>query len=224
MNTQRRRYNLDLSRYYRTPSVQVSLGVVLSFLIVAFFVAFAIRPTLLTIARLQKEIAESKKTLQTLESKVKTLNNVNRLMEKIKPIIPKIDAAIPTSEAGYGEFTLTVGTLASQSGVTLESMTIGSSVIYSKLITPFKPDKKQEVIDLPYTIKVSGNYVSCVNFLQNLFMVSRIANITSMTISKESLGKQVSNSNTSMTISGATYYLANKAMIEKAIELKKDKK
>lgn len=223
MTQQRRRYQLDLRRYYRIPSVQVSLGIVLSLFIIAFFLAFAIRPTFATIAKLYKEIEESQKTLAALETKVKTLNKANDLMGKITPLLEKIDNGIPTEEAGTQDLTASLELLAQQAGVSIESITVGGTLLNSTTMNPYVLDKKGEVMELPYSIRVSGPFTSCMQMLQNMFRVARIASIENVSIGKEGTKKQTSQLTTGMTISGTAYYVANKSMIEKALPQKKDK-
>lgn len=223
MTQQRRRYSIDLRRYYRIPSVQVSLGIVLSLFIITFFVAFAIRPTFATIARLHKEIEESKKVMSELETKVKSLNKANDLLTKITPLLEKVDASIPEDEAGTQNLTAVIELMAKQAGVSVETTTIGESLLYSKTIDPFNPDKKKEVVELPFTVKVTGSFESCMQMLQNVVRVARIASVDNVTVSKEGAKKQASNLTIAMTINGKAYYLANKGMLDKAFFTKKDK-
>jgi len=217
MTQQRRRYQLDLRRYYRIPSVRVSLGIVLSLFIIAFFLIFAIRPTFATIAKLYKEIEESQKTLTTLEAKVKSLIKANDLMTKITPLLEKIDAGIPTSEAGVQDLAASIEAMAAQAGVSVESVTVGESLLNSTIAKPYAADKKGEVIELPYTIRVSGTFHNCMQMLQNMFRIARIASIENVSISKEGTKKQVTTISTGMTITGQAYYVANKNLIEKAM-------
>lgn len=223
MTQQRRRYQLDLRRYYRIPSVQVSLGIVLSLFIVAFFLIFAIRPTFATIAKLYKEIEESQKTLTTLEAKVKSLNKANDLMTKITPLLEKVDSGIPTNEAGTQDLTASIEAMALQAGVNVESVTVGGSLLNSTIAKPYTADKKGEVMELPYTIRVSGPFPNCMQMLQNMFRVARIASIDTVSISKEGTKKQVTTISTGMTIAGKAYYVANKSLIEKALPEMKEK-
>ena len=144
-----RRLRLDLARYYRLPSVQVSLGVVLAFMIMAFFIMFAIRPTFATIVKLQKNIEESRKTLSDLETKVTALSKAALLLEKIKPQLPKIESSIPADGMRYDELAYNLEALSQNTGTTLESFTLGDSLISSRLVDAYTPNKKQEVVPTP---------------------------------------------------------------------------
>lgn len=224
MSPIRRRYQFDLMRYYRIPAVQISLNIVLSILIVSIFAAFAIRPTLVTIAKLQKNIEDSKKTLTTLEAKVKALNTASKNLEKIKPSLPRLDEVIPTTEAGYNSMLITAEALALQSGVELASVNLGGSILFSKIVEPYKPDKKEDVILLPYSIKLVGSYPGCMNFLQSLANVPRLFGVESVNFSKEGSAKNTVDVVTSLTITGNTYYIAHPDVVDKVFPPKKEGK
>ena len=130
-----RRLRLDLMRYYRLPSVQVSIGVVLALFITAFFIMFAIRPTFATIVTLQKTIVESRETLKLLETKVTSLGKASTLLEKIKPQLPLLDSSIPANGMNYDEISYSLEALAQNTETTLESFTLGKSILSSRLVS-----------------------------------------------------------------------------------------
>lgn len=220
-----RRLRLDLSYYYRLPSVQVSLGVVLAFFIIAFFVMFAIRPTFATIVKLQRDITESKKTLVLLETKVKALDSAAQLLDKIKPSLPKLESSIPGSSINYGELSRSLEVLAQQTGVVLDNFTLGQGILMSQLVAPYLPNKNQETIELPITIKVTGTYPNCSNFLTRVNNNVRLTNIDSLTLAKDGTAKKGSNeAGLTMTLSGKVYYMGDNAAIKKIFPEEKGKK
>lgn len=205
-----RKLRLDLARYYRLPSVQVSLGVVLAFLISALLIMFAIRPTFATIVALNKEIKETRETVSLLEKKVTALNRAVSILETIKPNLPTLERSIPGDGVGYDELTRGLEALAQNTGATLETVTVGKSIVSSRLVTAYIPDKKQEVAETPISIRVRGDYPALSGFLTRLLGTVRLTSVESVALLKD--GGKASRSAAStegelnLTINGAVLY------------------
>lgn len=69
-------YYKNLRRLYQRPVTQVSIFVVMSFMLVAFFSVFAIRPTLVTISQLIREIETKREADQALTKKLADLSRI----------------------------------------------------------------------------------------------------------------------------------------------------
>lgn len=223
MSTTTQRYAQDLRRYYRMPAVQVSLALVLSLFVMAVFIVFALRPTILSIVTLQKTIAESKKTLTQLDAKVKSLQVAANQLEKLKPSLPSINASIPNEGANYSPLTQDLEVLALQSGVKIESESLGPTLLFSRILSPFKPDKKQTVVALAFTARVTGSYPAIDTFLSGLLTMERIVSLDNATITRE-VGTKTTSAGVSLNVSGSAYYLADEAQLTKAMPEKKGKK
>lgn len=210
------KYSQDLRRYYHLPAVRVSLTLVLSLFLMAIFIVVALRPTIISIATLKKTISESEKTLQQLDAKVTNLQGAATQLEKIKPVLPLLNLNIPNTGAMYSPLTSAIETLSIQSGVRLESESLGSTLLFSRLLSPFAPNKNQVVIALPFTARVTGDYPNVATFLTNLLSMERIIMFESVTITKET-GVKTSTMNVALDISGSTYYLADEAQLLKSM-------
>lgn len=222
MNISTKQYVQDLRRYYRMPAFQVSLTLVMSLFLMAIFVVFALRPTLLSIVNLKKTIDESKKVLQQLETKVSYLQKASSQLEKLKPLVPAINASTPTSGAMYSPLTLALEEIAYQTNVVLESESLGSTLLYSRILSPFTPSKNQKIIDLPVNMKVSGTYPDVTGFLNKLLKMERIIAVDNITITKQA-GTKTAAVNVTINISGNAYYMADELQLEKALAKKKGK-
>jgi Tfp pilus assembly protein PilO len=212
-----RKYQLDLSRYYRIPVVQASLNVVMSLFIAAFFILFALRPTFITILKLQKTIADSQVTYKTLEAKVAALQKAAKSLETLAPELPFIDASIPAKEAGYTPLISSMEVLAQQHGVTLITSTLGETVLYSRIFSPFTPNKNQTLVSLPFSARVVGSYQAVSQFLHSVLNMDRVINVESLTYAREGNTKGSTVVSTSLTITGEAYYLADQAQLLKAM-------
>ena len=210
-----RHYDLDLQRYYRMPVVQVSLQLVLSVFIIAFFLMFALRPTIETIITLQKNIDDSKQTLQKLDTKVSALQRAATVLTALQPSLPYIESSIPSTEAGYRAFTSELELLAAQAGVRLVSENFGGTVLYSQLAAPFTLSKNESVVPMTVNLQVSGTYSAVSTFLQSLIRLDRVMNIASATMAHEAASTTTGGVNLSLT--GTVYYLADQAQITKTM-------
>ena len=208
------RYVQDLRRYYLLPVIQVSLTLVLSLFVMAIFVIFALRPTILSIVTLKKTIIVSEETLDKLNTKVIDLKKASTQLETLKPFLPIINKNIPNNGAMYSPLTIAMEILAIQAGVRLENETLGSALLFSRILSPFTPNKVQTVVSLPFTVRVIGTYPATSQFLINLLSMERIVGVESITITKETATKTTA-ATVSVNISGSAYYLADEHQLQK---------
>lgn len=220
MNINTRRYSQDLRRYYRMPAVQVSLTLVLSVFLMSVFVVFALRPTILSIVNLKKTISESKKVLQQLETKVNFLQKASNQLETLRPLIPNINNSIPNNGAMYSPITLAIDELAYQVGVIVESESLGPTLLYSRILSPFTPNKNQKVVELSFSLRVSGGYSEVTDFLNMMMKMERIVLVDNVTIAKQA-GAKNSTASVTMNVSGLAFYLADATQLDKALIQKK---
>lgn len=81
--------------FYRQPVARVSLELILSILAVIFFAVFAIRPTLLTMADLVKEIADKRELDKQMDLKIASLSTAEEQYQKYEDQFYLLDQAIP---------------------------------------------------------------------------------------------------------------------------------
>lgn len=213
-----RNLRLDLARYYRLPSVQVSLGVVLAFVMSAFFIMFAIRPTFATIVSLQKEIEESRTLVTTLETKVSALNTASSLLDKIKPNLPTLAKSIPSDGIGYETVSRDIEALAQNTGVTLDSFSIGPSIVGSRLAEVYNSDKNAEVIEAPISIRINGQYGALSEFLNRIMGTIRLTSLESIALFKDGArgsATAIDNTSLTLTITGSVNYMADPGAVTK---------
>lgn len=218
-----RHYSLDLHKYHRLPAVQVSLTLVLSLFVMALFIVFALRPTILSIVTLQKTITESKKTLQQLDTKISYLQKASVQLEALKPILPTLNLNIPNNGAMYSPMTGAVESLAKQSGTTLESESLGATLLFSRILSPFTPNKNQSVVELPFTVRVTGGFPNVLDFLTKILTMERIVNVESIAITKQ-IGSKTEGEGVALNISGSAYYLADEVQLQQSLTDKKGSK
>ncbi len=218
------KYSRDLRRYYQIPAVQSSLTVVLSIFVVAIFISLALRPTLISIANLKNTISDANKTSQTLKVKVKNLQTASSQLENLKPILPMLNANIPNKGVMYSDFINTVEAIAIQTGSTLDTETMGASLLFSKIASPFELNRDHEVVNLSFTISVTGAYPQLEQFLNTFLSIERLAMVDSLNVAPAVSSKNSNKSGESvlkMDIQGSVFYMADKEQLAKILEEKK---
>lgn len=223
MNLPTQRYTQDLRRYYRLPAVQTSLTLVLSLFVMAIFILFALRPTILSIVTLKKTIIESETTLKKLDIKVANLQKAATQFEAIKSFLPSLNTSIPNMGAKYFPLTSTIESLSVSNNVKLDSESLGPTLLFSHVITPFKPSKNQSVIAMPLNARVTGSYPDVSAFLTKLLSMERVVMIESVTITRET-GAKSTSAIVALNISGSAYYLADEMQLQKSMAEMKGKK
>lgn len=223
MNLPTQRYTQDLRRYYRMPAVQTSLTLVLSLFVMAIFIVFALRPTMISIVTLKKTITESESTLAKLKTKITNLQKASSQLDSIKFFLPTLNTSVPNTSAMYAPLTASIEVIATQNQVLVEGESVGSTLLFSRVLSPFTPNKSQSVITLPLTIKVSGAYPNAMNFLKDLLSMERLIMVESITITKEA-GSNKSTQAVAINITGNAYYLADEQQLKKSLVVTKEKK
>lgn len=125
----------QFSRYYtyvapllQTEKNQAYTMLVLSFFAIAFFGFFAIRPTILTIVSLQREISDAEKTDQALAQKMKQLAQAQDTLLRLSPKKAVIDQALPPNP-NVSSIVRLLEAQAQKAGVTMGSMQFRSIVL-----------------------------------------------------------------------------------------------
>jgi Tfp pilus assembly protein PilO len=189
-----RRYFTDIRRFYHLKKVRVYTEIVLSILTVAFFLFFAIRPTVITITGLIKEISDKKMVVQKLEEKINNLNLAQQEYLLVQNDLYLVDQALP-EDSQISVLVRQIEGLCFKTGVSLEGVQYSSLEIKSRIF-------KNEPQPVEIKLVVSGDYQNLKNFLYSLNNFRRVFKI-------DGFGFKTSKEEEKLTlsISGKTFYL-----------------
>lgn len=169
LNQERRQLLTSLSGFYAHPVARVSIELFLSIGAVLFFAVFAIRPTLLTMSDLIKEI-EDKRALDTsLGQKVAALSSAQSEYLKLEPRLPTLDLAIPTNPDLIRTLKI-IEKIASDQKITITSLTISDVPKEIPGDTGFTQLQRQ---NLTFTVGVSGEFPAIREFVGQLLASQR---------------------------------------------------
>lgn len=200
---------LNILRIYRArPDLKSFLEIILSLVTILVFSLFAIKPTILTIIELNKEIQGNEETVIKLKQKIKNLQTASSFLQEKSTDLPFIYQAVPSSaslEKSMGQI---------QGHAILSSVQVlGVSFTEVELFGEKTTKKtKQEGLpqsagEVPITISVTGNYQGLFSFLKNIEDLRRPVKVDSFTInSSRTEGKTV----LVMVITGRLPYINGK--------------
>lgn len=174
---------------YLTPErSQKFFGIVLTFCALAFFGFFAIKPTVSTILKLQKELSDNQFVLGQLETKIKNLTTLRKQYFNLQNDLPIITSAIaiqPDAPLLFAQ---------------IQSIAQTSSIAIKKLqnfeVEVLRNDRStnKNYYSYSFTIAGSGSFENISKFVQTLTNMERVVNIDVFSINNitdqksESLG------------------------------------
>ena len=167
-----------LTERVKKPMAQASLALVGTLVLIAVLGILVMRPTLLTVSSLIKEIRDEEKLVQALDDKFRALVAVEGLMEEINQELPKIDWTIPRDQE-FEIFAKEVEILAKEKGL--------SAVEISQAGFRFNREELAgslgKVNFLEVSVTVGGSEEEVRNFLGDLVKMDRLVLLKSVSLS-----------------------------------------
>ena len=182
-----RSYFLDIINLYKKrQDIKMFLEILLTLTTISFFTVFALRPTLVTIIALVKEIKAKEETVAKMDTKIQNLREAQAIFTKEQARINLLNEAVP-DQPSPETFIRQIEGLAAKHAVNILGATIGEVT----LLGPEKLRKssfEEEALpegagSLSFSLSVTGNYQALVNFLTELEALRRPIKIDSTNIS-----------------------------------------
>lgn len=169
-----------LLAFYNQPIARVSLELFLTIGTVVFFALFAIRPTLLTMSNLIKEL-EDKRTLDTrLSEKIASLSTAQTQYIQLEPRLTLLDQAIPLQPQFYEAIAM-IEKSASDNTLVLSDLTL--QTIPPEVVTEDAKLQKRQF--LSFRVTVEGSYDSIKAFVTQLQGWRRLFTVENIIFSVE---------------------------------------
>jgi Tfp pilus assembly protein PilO len=197
MQTRQQQMNQMLRQFYDRPIAQVSLELFFSLIAVMFFAMFAIRPTLVTMSNLVKEIQDKEELNQKLAQKIAALSSVQGEYLGLQDRLKVLDAALP-SQPKFEEAVLIIEKIASDNKLTIIAM---EAKEIPKEEAATVPIENQSRLSKPLTITVTGDYPAIRNFIDEIRNSQREISVDSILFSlSDERGKKVLRANITTSI------------------------
>lgn len=155
--------------YKQREDLKMFLEILLSLLTISIFGAFALRPTILTITQLIKDIKAKEEIVVKMEEKIKNLEIAQTLLEDESASLPIVHSSVP-SFPQPDVFARQIEALSAKNSVTILAFSIDKTTLLGK---PPAPKSSKELKPLPqnssaleFSLSVKGNYSNLFNFLQ----------------------------------------------------------
>lgn len=197
MAQQRKQLNMALAQFYNKPVARVSLELLLSLLAVGFFAIFAIRPTLLTMSDLIKEIEDKRELDTQMAQKVAALSTAQSEYLQIQEQLGVLEEVLPRTPQLVRSLKI-IEKSATETGISIVSINVNE--IPKEVDTSLPTTGQLRRVDAPLTIVLAGDYLSIRNFVETLRSSRRTFVIDSIIFSlSEERGQR--RLNASLTIS-----------------------
>jgi len=175
-----------LQIYYAKPNIKIYLELIMSLATITIFAIFAIKPTILTIIELNKEIQTKEKTVAGINQKLIDLEKANDIMQNEAEKLAKIEIAIPGS-ASPENMILEMERLANKNSLKILNLSMSDVIIIGKEKAKKKSGENVEKLpleanELPFNVSFSGTYQGFVSLISDIENQIRPVKIDSLTI------------------------------------------
>lgn len=127
--------------------------------------------------KLEQKLAEQ----QLADDKLSDLEQLSRRYNDLKPVLANLDTALPTVKR-ESQIGIQLQTLAAESGMTISSITFPAGTALPSAVS--QTVKQGDVLAIPVSFELTGSYAQLQQFLQQQEKLSRITNVSSLTISR----------------------------------------
>lgn len=166
-----------------------------TFITLAFFGVFAIRPTIITATTLIKNVDDLKKLNIEYENKINSLIRAQSEYEKIREDIPLINDVLPPN-AAFSKVAINLEKYADQENITINQLQIDSVPIST-------PSSGTKLEKYGFNINGFGSYSSIKAFTNHLINWKRLVNIKSIEFNQEN---STSSGFLRFSLKGIIYY------------------
>lgn len=173
--------NASLNQFYTKPIAVVSFELLLSLGLVIFLGLFAIKPTLVTMSDLIKEIEDKKELNEQLDKKIAALGTAQTLYLSLEDRLKVLDEAIPSQPQLIRSLKV-VEKLATDNQVIIESLSV--TTIPEETISEVNLARLTRT-PLPTTVTVVGDYLSIRAYVESLRSMRRSFVVDTVTFSIE---------------------------------------
>ncbi len=153
-------------------------SIIFSLISLSFFGIFAINPTLSTIAKLKKELSDTKFVDQQLQEKIANLSTLQEKYNIVEKDVPVVLAAVPDNP----QVPLLMGQIqavAKEAGV--EIINLQSF----EVDVPGSSNNQNKYSAFSFSTGVRGNYENLTNFIRTLSGMERVISLDTLSINRQ---------------------------------------
>lgn len=181
--------------------------VIFSFLTVALFGWYAIKPTIQTILYLKREIQDKTSVSQKMEDKISSLIEAQMNIESLQNQLPLVSEALPETPELIN-LVSQLKNLALINNASLSAIQTGNTPLYKEKIG--NKTRSAKLVNVPLTVSITGPYPAIQSFLSGLFEMRRLVTVDSLNIVNlfaQPGASRTAGSNLRLVLKLNTYYL-----------------
>lgn len=179
--------------YKQKRDLRMFLEILLSLVTVSFFALFALRPTLLTISQLLKDIKTKEGAVAKMETKIANLETAQFILDQQGNKLTVINSAvfdIPKPEI----FARQIDGLGNKNSVSILGLSLEEVTLIGKS-SPAKSSKESKPLpagayEMNFSLNVGGDYAQLYSFLRDLENLRIPLGIDSLTINSSKVEEQ----------------------------------
>jgi hypothetical protein len=172
-------------RYQDRQDLRMFLEILLSLATISLFSLLALRPTLITIAELIKEIESKKETVAVMEAKIENLSQAQAIYDQEINTIRLLETSIPKNPAPDG-FIRQVEGLAYKDSVVVLAMSTAEITLVGKDAKEIEQTLDGRVIgtggEVTFSARVAADYRELFSFLSDMDKMRRPMDIDSLAL------------------------------------------
>lgn len=200
-----RRYYERLQPTFNKPRTRASTTAVFSFLAMALFAWYAIRPTAQTIIYLRREIADKTVLNEQMENKITALIEAQSAYETIVDRLPVLTQALPENPDAV-ILARQLRNLANISGASISALQIPSlPVLGTEATSGAKLAQPKPLEEYAISLTLTGEYSAIKTFIDGLLNLRRITNLNSVSV-RLSSGDKLTSNNLMAVVKLVSYY------------------
>lgn len=199
------RYFFDLSKKTRGPKTRSFAWLSLSIFTVSFFILVAIRPTVITIAKLNREIKDKEKASQALQQKINSILQAQQVYTENSDFLYLLEDALPAKNE-FPRFAYFLEQESALSEINLKYLKfdkIGEEVTGSSGTSSFD-----------FSLVVTGDYLKLKQFLADLQSSRRLLKVERASFNQLKKEEEIE---LSLSVSGQTFFEGGKDTGEKKL-------
>lgn len=181
-----KKYYSYIEPVFKDPVTRSYASLILFFLTISFFIAFAIRPTIKTMVSLNKQIQDGRITNEALQQKINALSIAQNEYTSLQPSFNLIYSSLPENPM-VGEFLKMIEKVATASSISISSLQIQPV----KLLEPKSIEEQGfSLRELTFSMNIEGKYRSLRAFVEILRRIQRVVSLDNVAIAPSRAKKE----------------------------------
>lgn len=202
-----RSYANQFKNWYKKPVAQTSSAVVLTLFTIVFFGIAAIRPTLITITKLLREIEDKQEYDQDLSTKLNNLTSVQKKYTDNQEVLNIFNNVLPHDQ-GVNQLFAQIEAISANNNVTLETISTNDITTFDRKTTTSSSKKsKLDIESYELSMSLSGSLADLNQWLFEIQNIERMVEVSQISIRPSDDEQGASGQLNDMSVTTIVYWI-----------------